>query len=71
MLSSATPRQDSTEGRRRRQRSGSAYGVRYATMRGKNAVADGWTALSDKAKTFAVDWTAYAALGVYEKFPGQ
>jgi len=63
MLSSATPGQDSAEGWRRRQRSGNACGIRYATRKGKNAVADGWTALSDKAKTFAVDWTAYAALG--------
>jgi hypothetical protein len=32
---------------------------------GKSAVADGWTGLSDRVKTLAVDWTAYAALGSF------
>jgi len=32
---------------------------------GKSAVADGWTVLSDRVKTLAVDWTAYAALGSF------
>src|SRR5687768_2560840 len=47
-----------------RKRSQSSGSSNRAPM-GKDAMADGWALLSDRVKTLAVDWAAYAALGSF------